>query len=154
MVTISLKDFVATGRFGSVVLGQSRAQVRSFLGEPDDLGGTSRKHREPAIWKYGSFEFHFPPPEDALRLIHADHFDVPSGGRTMTFDPWIVRGDLPRDALERELGNLGLAYEVRREAYSEAFVIETASGVQFGYRLAEGELPPAGELCYISLSNS
>ncbi len=80
MVAISLKEFVETGGFGPVELGQSRAQVRASLGEPDDLGGTSRKYPEPAVWKYGSFELHFPPPKNSLWLIHVDHFDVPSGG--------------------------------------------------------------------------
>lgn len=152
MVTISLKDFVQTGRFGSVALGQSRAHVRSFLGEPDDLGGTSRKHRKPAIWKYGSFEFSFPPPGDSLTLIHADHFDIPSGGRNVIVDPWIIRGDLPQDDLERELGKAGFAYQVREEAYREALLIETVSGVQFGYHLGAGEAPPATALQFISLS--
>lgn len=152
MVTISLKDFVQTGRFGSVALGQSRAEVRSFLGEPDDLGGTSRKHRKPAIWKYGGFEFHFPPPGDSLSLIHVDHFDIPLGGRNGIVDPWVIRSDLPQDALERELGKLGIAYEVRQEAYREVLLIETASGVQFGYHLGDGEVPPATELQFISLS--
>ena len=51
MVQVSLKDFVQTGRFGPVALGQSRAELRAHLGEPDDLGGTSRRHHKPRIWK-------------------------------------------------------------------------------------------------------
>lgn len=152
MVTISLKNFVQTGRFGSVALGQSRAQVRTSLGEPDDLGGTSRKHRKPAIWKYGSFELHFPPPGDSLSLIHVDHFDIQLGGRNVIVEPWIMRGDLPQDALERELSKLGLAYEVREEPNRNVLLLETASGVQFGYHFDDGATLPAAELRFISLS--
>ena len=152
MIEVSLKHFVETGRFGTVALGQSRAQVRAALGEPDDLGGTSRKHREPAIWKYGGFELHFPPSGDSLELIHVDHFDLPSGGRNVVVEPWIIRGDLPQDALERELKKLGLAFGVREEANRETFLIETASSVQFGYHLDDDATPPAKELQFISLA--
>ena len=61
-------------------------------------------------------------------------------------------GHLLQDDLERELGKLGLVYEVRREAYREALLIETASGIQFGYHLGKGEAPPATALQFISLS--
>ncbi len=51
MVRVSLKGFVQTGRFGPVALGQSRAELRAHPGEPDDLGGTSRRQRKLRIWK-------------------------------------------------------------------------------------------------------
>lgn len=34
VVRVSLKDFVQTGRFGPVALGQSRAELRAHPGEP------------------------------------------------------------------------------------------------------------------------
>ena len=40
---------------------------------PDAVGGTSRKYRTPAIWKYGDLEFHFGPKNtDVLNLIYSE----------------------------------------------------------------------------------
>lgn len=62
-----------TGDICPLRLGMTREQVRSILGDPDDTGGTSRKHRTPAIWKYEEIEFHFGPKRnDMLSLIYTD----------------------------------------------------------------------------------
>jgi len=51
-------------------VGMSREEVLALLGPPDDVGGTSRKYREPAIFKYGQVELHFEPGKDG-RLLRA-----------------------------------------------------------------------------------
>ena len=48
-----------TGDFGGVHLGMTHEEVRTILGEPNDMGGTSRKYRIPCIWKYGDIELFF-----------------------------------------------------------------------------------------------
>ena len=53
------KTFSATGDICPVRLGMSREELKTILGGPDDVGGTSRKHPTPAIWKYDNLEFHF-----------------------------------------------------------------------------------------------
>ena len=46
------------------------------FGESDDVGGTSRKHRVPAIWVYGGLEFHFDYTAGGeLCLIYRDTSD-------------------------------------------------------------------------------
>jgi hypothetical protein len=42
-----------------------------MLGEPDDVGGTSRKYKHPAIWKYGDVEFHWPSARSANQAEEA-----------------------------------------------------------------------------------
>jgi hypothetical protein len=37
----------------------SREEIVAVLGQPDDVGVTSRKYRTPAIYKYGEIELHF-----------------------------------------------------------------------------------------------
>jgi hypothetical protein len=55
----------------------SRDEVRGILGDPEDIGGTSRKHRTPAIWKYGDLEFHFGPKvNDQLSLIYMEQDEL------------------------------------------------------------------------------
>ena len=111
-MSVSLKDLIGTGRFGSVCLGMTRAQVESSLGKPDDVGGTSRKYRQPSIWKYGDVELHFVPGDDSLFLIHLDDFDVPSGGKLIDFDPWIIQRGLKLAEAEGKLSQSGIDYAV------------------------------------------
>src|SRR5262245_2381004 len=66
-----------TGDICPIHLGMTRDEVSSLLGPPDDTGGTSRKHRTPAIWRYGELEFHFGPrPTDPLSLIFLERDGV------------------------------------------------------------------------------
>ena len=71
------EGFNVTGDICLVRLGMTRAEVLTNLGDSDDMGGTSRKYRNPAIWKYGDLEFHFgPKSEDRLWLIYMDEDEV------------------------------------------------------------------------------
>ena len=45
----------------SSMLGKTRKDVISKLGDPDDKGGTSRKYRTPSVFLYGNYEIHFGP---------------------------------------------------------------------------------------------
>lgn len=42
-------------------IGMLRDDIVKILGEPDDVGMTSRKYKVPSIWLYGDIEFHFIP---------------------------------------------------------------------------------------------
>jgi hypothetical protein len=39
----------------------TREEVREVFGEPEMVGGTSRKYRTPCVYRYGKIEFHFAP---------------------------------------------------------------------------------------------
>jgi hypothetical protein len=62
-------NFRRSGDIGNIRAAMHRDELKELLGEPDDVGGTSRKRRMPRIWKYGSVEFHF-GDEDDLRLVY------------------------------------------------------------------------------------
>jgi hypothetical protein len=67
------KKFCESGDICPVKLGCTRDELRALFGEPDSVGGTSRKHKRPGIWKYGELEFHFERGKtDALFLIWSD----------------------------------------------------------------------------------
>ena len=51
-------------------IGMTRGEVIAALGPPDDVGGTSRKHRTPSIFKYGEIELFFEPWKDGT-LVQA-----------------------------------------------------------------------------------
>jgi hypothetical protein len=74
---------------GKIRLGMTKAEVRELLGPPDDWGGTSRRYREPSIWRYGDTEFWFatarhriPWPGPKLKGVYAEDADH-SGGRRL-----------------------------------------------------------------------
>ena len=108
-ITISLKDVVIGGVFGPIHLGMSRAQVHEILDDPDDWStrDAAKKGSDPwrtsAIWKYGDIEFHFLLQNDCLGLICTDDFNVPTGGKSIALDPWIIRRDVSQDEIERAL---------------------------------------------------
>jgi hypothetical protein len=64
------KKFRATGDICPVRLGCTRDEIRALFGEPDAVGGTSRKHGVSRIWKYGDLGFHF--DGDVLALIFSE----------------------------------------------------------------------------------
>lgn len=67
--------FGETGDICPIQLGCTRQEIKSLFGEPDTVGGTSRRHKTPAIWKYGELEFHFGKGTDELSLIYSDTED-------------------------------------------------------------------------------
>ena len=52
-----------------------RSDLVAFFGEPDDIGGFSRKKKRGLILKYDGTEFHFDGDKDhdLLRLIYREH---------------------------------------------------------------------------------
>ncbi len=138
---VNLRDFIRTGEFAGVGLGATEAEILALLGEPDHVGGTSRRQRRPLIWKYGDFELHFPPEDDRLKRIYIDDFDIPRGGRTLVLDPWIIRRDLSRAELVAALAVLELDPVVWEDAPLERWVVAASTGVTFEYCSTEDRLP-------------
>src|SRR4051794_27422331 len=95
MMLVSLKDFLASGVFGPVSFGCDRQQLEAILGEPEDVGGVSRKHRRLVIWKYGDVEFYFSRASGGLEMVHIDRFTGPGGSPQgwggLQIDPWVIR---------------------------------------------------------------
>ena len=72
------ETFQTTGDICPIRLGITRDELKAILGEPDDLGGTSRKQVTPLIWKYDELEFHFGHGSDGLLwLIYSEVDGVP-----------------------------------------------------------------------------
>ena len=111
MLQISLRDFLETGSFGPVALGQKRDIVKSLLGEPDDFSNDRTKHGKPRIWKYGDIEFHFDDLDDCLNMIHSDDFLVPIGSKKFDLDPWILKDELSLANAMEILSVEGIGFE-------------------------------------------
>jgi len=153
MVRVSLREFLATGRFGPLELGVSRELVEERLGPPEDWDARSPTHRAARIWKYGDVELHFARGGSSLQIIHADDFDVPSGGANVELDPWIVSGQLRRRDAEAELASAGIAFTTRPYVVEpDMDEVRTIGGISLVFA-AEGDTPP-GERRLVSMSSS
>jgi hypothetical protein len=75
MTIVSLRDFLAFGRFGPISVGASRRALQGAFGEPEEVDARSIERRRPsAIMKYGDVEFHFESTDGRMSLIHIDRF--------------------------------------------------------------------------------
>lgn len=150
MVAISLQEFLLTGVLGPVHLGMTREQVRHALGEPDALGGTSRKYRTPTIWKYGTIELLYHPGNPHLQTIYMDGFEVPNGGSRMQLDSWVIRGGLSVEEVEAALAAAAIDYTRRPwRTTSEGILLVTLAGVEMGFLLEEEAYSPSPGLFFI-----
>jgi hypothetical protein len=144
MVRVSLREFLATGRFGPVQIGSSRDAIARLLGPPDDRDARARTDETARIWKYGDIELHFEGrgADASLWVIHADNFvSAPHGGPNIDLDPWIVSRALSVDVAEVELTKAGIAYATGQYDWdSDLDEVRTSADVSLVF---SGERGPA-----------
>ncbi len=63
---VSFEDFLRSGKFGQIVIGMSKAEINSLLGEPDFIGIPTRKYLKPQMFEYGCIEFYFMNEDESL----------------------------------------------------------------------------------------
>src|SRR6185312_12274771 len=153
-VRVSLKDFATTGDFGPVKPGFTAVSLEAIFGKPEATGGTSRRHRRPAIWKYGDIEFTFARPHGELCLVHLDRFSDPDGSPEgwgeLVIEPWVIKEGLPRDSFIATIEEAGLKYTVRREPQYNQDVVVFASGVEIAFICQPEEYSPPVGLAWLS----
>ena len=110
--SMNLKDFLQTLTLGRIHLGLRENDVSAILGEPDCVGGASRKYRRPSIWKYGDIELFFDYQTRQICLISIYFLEdgYPSGGAAIQLDPWIIKGGLRPHELIPQLDKEGIDY--------------------------------------------
>jgi hypothetical protein len=109
--SVSMREFLRSGEFGPVRLGDSVDSLRSMLGEPPVIGGTSRRHRMPGIWKYGDIEFHLTSDRKSVCLIFCDNFEQLQLGPAASFDRWFFEGHPSAELVELELASAGIGFQ-------------------------------------------
>jgi hypothetical protein len=109
---VNLKDSLRTLKLGRIHLGQRADDVVAILGEPECVGGASRKHRWPPIWKYGDIELVFDYRTRQINMVVINFWEQkhPSGGVSIQLDPWIIKGGLRLDELTSRLDKEGIDY--------------------------------------------
>lgn len=113
-----MKEFLQTGVFGDIRLGDAPDKIKEFLGEPSGYGGTSRKYHVPRIWQYGDIEFFFSSTNDLSKRhlygIHGDHINyskILSGKVKFELDTWIIKGGISVEEIEKELLKSEISFE-------------------------------------------
>ena len=144
-----LQECLHTGEFGPVRLGMKREEIRELLGEPDDTGGTSRKHRIPQIWKYGEVELHFALSGE-LSLIYWDD----PGGNSIAVNKQsnqiqhslaIARSEATRDLVVSEASIRYVAFDPNFEDYCYCEYVQEEYGLVKTVRLLRNEERLPGE---------
>jgi hypothetical protein len=134
---VSLERFLRTGRLGDLEAGMSAEQVRALLGEPDAVGGTSRKYTRPCVWLYGSAEVYFrqQPPHDFLAVLwdagEKGPFRLPAH---CIIEDWTLLPGMARPMVESSLRNMHLAgVEVHEPPQTLTAMLVLSSGVQISF---------------------
>lgn len=138
---ISIEEFLRTGKFGPVALGESKDQVLSMLGKPDsdnDLGETG------SILLYSWYEFFF-NNECRLHSIQNDNYEPNDKSsysfKNSTFEivPWFLNETTNQSIADvsKILDNQGLEYDVID--YYGRDAIKLKSGVVVDFDEEENE---------------
>jgi hypothetical protein len=90
-IEIDLFEFIKSGKFDYIELGQTKEWIEANFCEPDDIGCGGK------IWAYGSIELHFDNSE--LFMIFTDNFNAVAtdrwvsqkigGGENLNLRKWI-----------------------------------------------------------------
>lgn len=131
MISVSLRDFAATGMFGPIQLGMTRTEIEQLLGTPE-LWGTEKHCGVATIWRYSEIEFYF--EKNKLFMVFTDHDTLANGGNACAIDPWIIRPGLPGDELETALRGERIEFTVSRPNHDlRQRLILTAGSVEFSF---------------------
>jgi hypothetical protein len=112
---VSLHEFLKVGRLNDLRLGLTKDQVIELMGQPDMVGGTSRKYNRPSIFKYGNVEVHFARKLPALSdLIYIENYPV--GAHTRLPELFVVtEWGLSGAASRHEVIDYLSAYSIEHE---------------------------------------
>jgi hypothetical protein len=85
-IPIDLLEFIKSGRFDYIKLGQTKEWILNNFPDPDGFAESPEVSRHP-IWQYGNIKFHF--TQDQLTLIYSDYIDTLDGGESLELYEWI-----------------------------------------------------------------
>ena len=114
---ISLREWIATGKFGEITNGATRAEVCNCIGEAPNWGVPTTDIETAEIWKYGDIEFYF--SGDLLWMIFTDDFEIPRGCEAFELDAWEIKRDCTLTEMECHLSEAGIVYRVEDFPYAD-----------------------------------
>ena len=133
-MNIDILDFVKTGKFGFLKLGESKDEIINQGFPPEDwLNGESKESSR--IWRYGNIELHFDNGND-LSGIFTDYVSNIDCGESITISNWWIlpNGKKTPDLLStiKELNCLGLNYT--KTTFDVGYIeLKLSNGVYFSF---------------------
>src|SRR5262245_40920193 len=126
-----IRQFLSNGQLGPIRPGLSATEIRSVLGEPERVGGGSRRHRGPCVWRYGDVELGFASPDGALYYISIADWSGKDrhaeGWGELVFNSGAIRGGMSRASFIKEVAALGIAWVPLTDSDSEAMYVGTTA---------------------------
>lgn len=148
MIELSIVDILKEGKFGPVEIGDTKEEVISKFGKPDDfdsMGGTN-------IWKYAGVELHFWDKEEGdgiLSLIWNDWFEFlrkeNKGKRVNLSLNFLEQEDLRFKTVEKFLLDLGIKFELYRSTITNSYYMHFESCAGFHLEEYDDEEKPLNE---------
>ena len=98
MYQANLKELLQAGRLGKIHLGQAQDEFFEILGTAD--------YAHSSLVSYGDIEFYFEDTFRRLKLINLNFLSfwqqkIPSGGKNLHLDPWVLKAGLdPEDLIK------------------------------------------------------
>lgn len=137
-ISIDMFDFLKTGKFDFIKIGQTQEWILNNFPDPDDFDG---KVLPNDIWRYGMFEFNF--SHHKLTHIFSDHFQHDRFGKTFNagenidINPWIFANpkQLTLMFVMQELTKQYIDFDKKTENYWVG--LTTQGGVRLMFEIPE-----------------
>jgi hypothetical protein len=147
-ITIDLLEFIKTGKFDHIKIGQTKQWMLNNFPDPDDFQDSPDMHNNP-IWRFGNIEFHFNKEE--LFLIHSDYIDTLDGGESLELKKWIFSEPqkLIFSYVLEQLNQQRINFKVEHQTFGELSAVNVTiikSGVALGFSPPEGNEEEESEL--------
>lgn len=139
--TISILDFIRTGKFGVVNLGLNYRSIIQHFHKPDDI---TRVNQGIYIWRYGAFEFHF--FDGILVTLWCDNLDYMYSPRKKQFklDRWIIgkyKGGFSLSLFIEALNQENITFKIMgtyyssipKQSFPDNVIIQIDSSTSFVY---------------------
>ena len=139
---IDLLDFIKTGKFDYIKIGQTKEWISNNFPSPNR---TDKNNYDSPIWFYGNIEFHFYDDDQTLYLIYTDYIDTLDGGEDLRLNKWIFSepDKLTIENVTRHLVKERIAFKLEfgslLSGYTTAAIMIVKSNVRLAFALPEND---------------
>jgi hypothetical protein len=138
---IDLLEFIRTGKFDYIKIGQTKEWISNNFPDPDLM---YKDNYESPIWFYGNIEFHF-HEDETLFLIYSDYIETLTGGDNLKLNKWIFNepDKLTIENVTHHLTKQRIAFKLEfgslSSGYTSAAIRILTSHVKLSFALEEND---------------
>jgi hypothetical protein len=151
-IKINLLDFIKSGKFEFVTIGQNKEWLAANFPDPDFK---TKPKNNSSCWGFGKIEFWF--VDDELDMIFTDHLEYLNAGNAIELDKSIFN-DQTKNKLkyvQSKLTQFDIDYHIRHDSNLEQIILTVAhSNVKLGFGFYDEQIEKDNyELIYIFLKS-